>query len=83
MIAKRVRQGDLYPVGYGLAYYNYNSYHAICYPLGLNILVRAVRKLWVWVMSGSAIGNDRILKAYLRGRSIKGDLKNEARISNN
>lgn len=68
MLAKRVGQGELYPRGYGFAYHRYDLHYGICYPLGLNVLVRLVRKFWIWIMSGSAIGHDRILEAYLKGR---------------
>lgn len=68
MLVKRIREGEMYPRGYGLAYHKWDAHYSICYPLGINLIVRLGRKFWIWVMSGTAIGNDRIVEAYLKGR---------------
>lgn len=44
-----VREGNNLPTGYGVAYRSLNYYGAICYPVPLNLLIRHVRSLWLWM----------------------------------
>ena len=42
MLAKRIREGERYPRGYGLAWFDVTMLQGVCYPVPLNWVV------WVW-----------------------------------
>jgi hypothetical protein len=59
--------GQIIPAWYGIAYYDYLAYRAICYPMPLNIVVRVFRDITVWMRVGFASVDIRPRDAYLQG----------------
>lgn len=48
----RLREGELIPKGYGLAYIDFSTMFSIYYPIPLNLIVRLFRGFYFWVMKG-------------------------------
>lgn len=43
-----LRQGEIIPKTYRVAYYDFTGDFAICYPAGIHLLVRLARRIWEW-----------------------------------
>lgn len=50
MIRKLIWQGQKFPRGYGMAWLDYRRNAAVCYPIPLNVVMRAVYLVWVWCL---------------------------------
>ncbi len=64
-----VREGDLIPTGYGIAYRDFNMDMKVAYPLILHLVVRWVRDARFWLMSVGRPGYREEIEqaAYLMG----------------
>lgn len=51
-IAKEVRQGQVIPAWYGVAWYRWDADLAICYPMPFNLVFAAIRAVVIWVRHG-------------------------------
>ena len=49
---KIIPEGGLIPKGYGVAWRANNSMMVICYPIFINLLVRAYLDLYYWIIHG-------------------------------
>jgi hypothetical protein len=49
-LRRLIWQGERYPRGYGMAWLDYQRNAAVCYPIPLNVVMRAVYLAWVWAM---------------------------------
>lgn len=49
-LQKRVDEGYMLPKGYGLAWEDYATGSAICYPIPLNILLSWCRVVFIWAL---------------------------------
>ena len=47
-IAIRIHEGETYPRWYGLAWIDFVRCEAVCYPIPLNVLARALYLAWVF-----------------------------------
>lgn len=47
-LQKYISAGQTYPKWYGVAWIDYCANRAVCYPIPLNILIRAGRFLWLF-----------------------------------
>jgi hypothetical protein len=45
-IVRRVPEGQTLPRGYGMAYREWQTYHVVCLPLGLHVVVHVARRAW-------------------------------------
>ena len=65
-------EGEAAPWWYGVAYYSPYSDHTICYPVPINLIVRAARAIWWALRRGK---KDALAKAYDAGKaeSFKGE----------
>ena len=63
---KEIREGEILPKGYGLAWYEMDRLVGIAYPIPLNIIFGFIRKIWFRLKSGDlyVTGYD---KGYLKG----------------
>lgn len=43
-----LRQGEVIPSTHRVAYYDFLRDFAICYPVGIHLLVRLARRIWEW-----------------------------------
>lgn len=46
-LEKWVRQGQMLPFGYGIAWYRSEDHVAICYPVPINWIIWILRELWI------------------------------------
>ena len=46
---KRISEGDDIPKGYGIAWVDFLSMEAVCYPMGLNFMARWFRDAKYWI----------------------------------
>lgn len=46
LLSKKVKQWEVLPRYYGIAYWDYHSISAVAYPVPLNLIVRFFRWLW-------------------------------------
>lgn len=62
----QLAQGEVAPWWYGVAYYSPYSDHVFCYPVPINLIVRA--SLWAWwqLRRGKP---DALAQAYQRGKA--------------
>lgn len=65
----RFQETDPIPTGFGLCYWDFKKYEAVCYPIPFNVLIAWLRdtyfKLFIW---SDKTKTERILKrAYFRG----------------
>lgn len=74
ILKRELLQNRSVPKGYGLAYYQPDRLIAVCYPIPLNLIVRALRDFYWWIFAGCwrSKYEREILKAerfgYERGR---------------
>lgn len=47
-----VEEGASLPIGYGLAWLEFNRPAFACYPIPFNILMRTFREWWIWAVRG-------------------------------
>jgi hypothetical protein len=59
----RLRDVELIPRGYGVAYYDYTRAQGVAYPIPLNLLIRGYRKLEQWVKVYTPSQRDKDLAA--------------------
>jgi hypothetical protein len=52
MIAKRIKEGEIIPAWYGVAWVDLPLYETICLPLGLNLLASIARNAYIAVRHG-------------------------------
>lgn len=57
-IIKRINEGEIIPIGYGIAWYEWQKHSAVCLPLGFNVIASAVRAAYFALR-----GNWNVLKA--------------------
>jgi len=67
-IMKEVREGEIITAWYGVAWNEWQSKIAICYPMPLNMLVAAVRVIVIWMRAGYRAVPVNPRDAYLQGR---------------
>lgn len=66
-IEKEVRQGEIIPGWYGVAWVRWEDDAAICYPMPLNLLVAAVRAIAIWMRHGYRAVPYNTREAYAQG----------------
>ena len=66
-IAKEVRQGEVIPEWYGVAWVRWEVDAAICYPMPLNVLFAAVRAIAIWMRHGYRAVPYNARDAYAQG----------------
>lgn len=44
-----IHQGETIPPGYGIAWLDPVANRLACYPVPINIIVRAARRVWYWI----------------------------------
>lgn len=47
IIRRIVAPGQRFPRAYGVAWWNYNTHEAVCYPVPLNHGLAMIRRLWI------------------------------------
>lgn len=57
-----IAQGYKIPFWYGCAYYNWESYTMVAYPLGINFIVRWFRLFYLWLQKDKPDWIDKLLK---------------------
>ena len=63
-LKKELREGEMLPKYYGIAYRRIDELTAICYPIPLNVVVGYLNKFWLWLrMGGNAWKN-----GYFKGK---------------
>ncbi|MET3390652.1 hypothetical protein ABIC33_001275 [Variovorax sp. 1140] len=72
-IRKYCGQGEMLPRGYGIAWVDFASDKAVCYPVVLNLVAAFLRAAWCFALVGfrPVRGNprDAFLQGYWRGRA--------------
>ena len=63
MIARTVREGNIMPRGYGVAWFSPVSPHAICYPVPLNVILGLLRRTYIYLREGPQTSDVELLKA--------------------
>jgi len=51
-VQKAIKNGEMLPPFYGLAWYEYHRNIAICLPVPFNIVVAILRGCWLWIKHG-------------------------------
>lgn len=51
-IAKEVRQCEIIPAWYGVAWLRWDAGIAVCYPMPLNLILAAARAVLIWMRHG-------------------------------
>lgn len=67
----QIEEGGMFPRGYGVAYRDWPTLTAVCYPMPLNVLIGWSRRVLFWVMHGVAMGKlerDLALKVFAARR---------------
>ncbi len=66
-LRKEIKRYEMIPPWYGIAWLRYDADVAVCYPLGLNLIIRLFRSAYILMkMAGhGAMQNPR--EAYLQG----------------
>jgi len=64
-----ISEAEIIPKGYGVAYKRFNKMTVIIYPIPFNLIVRAFRDLYFWIIKGcwKSKYEEEILKAEQRG----------------
>lgn len=52
ILIRRINSGNKYPRGYGLYYVDHYLDQAVCLPIPLNLIARAARELYFWLVVG-------------------------------
>lgn len=65
----RVREGEIIPSGFGVAWYEWRSATALCLPLGINVLASVLRTAYYYALS---FGSRNPFDALLREAEFKG-----------
>ena len=61
-------EGQKIPWGYGVAYWDIDTYKAVCYPIPINLIVNLWRKVTYYIMQPSPRKQERmLLDAYQKG----------------
>jgi hypothetical protein len=63
VIRKLIWRGERYPKGYGVAWLDYQRNAAVCYPIPLNVVMRAAYLAWVRCLCPFGITERERLKA--------------------
>lgn len=66
-IVKEVRQGEVIPAWYGVAWVQLENNRAICYPMPFNLLIAAVRATVIWMRYGYRVVPYNARDAYAQG----------------
>lgn len=66
-ISKEVREGELLPAWYGVAWRRWDANTAICYPVPLNVLCAWCRGVLIWLKHGGRIVPSNSREAYAQG----------------
>jgi len=71
-----VPEMDELPRGYGVAYRSVTKHGAICYPIPLNLVVRWLYGVWLWLRFpvGTTWYEEIEIRAYERGREAGRDI---------
>jgi hypothetical protein len=64
-IKRFIREGEMFPKGYGIAWVEQNRYGAVVMPIPLNVIAGHIRKMWFWLQQG-----DWYKTGYDRGYSM-------------
>lgn len=64
---KEVREGEIIPAWYGVAWTRWEVNSAICYPMPLNLIVAAVRAVVIWMRYGYMAMPRHSRDAYAQG----------------
>ena len=62
-IRKLIWQGERYPRGYGMAWLDFQRNAAVCYPIPLNVIVRAAYLVWVWCLCPFGVTERELAKS--------------------
>jgi hypothetical protein len=58
MIRRYAEEGEMYPPGYGLAWREWSTPRAVCYPIGLNIVARWIHDFYLDLTTPKALRDD-------------------------
>ena len=71
-LVKYAREGDMIPeLWYAIAWRDFDTDRAVCYPVGLHFLMRWSRDLWCWVRGVGLPGYGDRLYIKAQGRANK------------
>ena len=62
-IRKLIWQGERYPRGYGMAWLDFERNAAVCYPIPLNVVMRAAYLAWVWCLCPFGVTEREVMRA--------------------
>ena len=68
-IKQELREGEMIPKGYGIAYRNMDRYSVVIYPIPFNLIIGGLRRVWIWLMYGHKLYEDGFHKGYNKGYS--------------
>jgi|GEM_PF-6171247 hypothetical protein len=68
MIQRIVREGELMPRFYGIAWRNYFRREAVCFPVPLNVILAFARQAYLWIRLGHVEVSSDPRSAYEQGR---------------
>lgn len=49
---KRIKEGQIIPRGYGMAWHDFMTGQFVCLPLGLNVVAAIARNIYLWLRYG-------------------------------
>ncbi len=67
-LVRTVESGCYLPRGYGVAWLRWQTRHAVCMPVPLNLIAGIARLAWAWIKSPHGIV-DSVEDAYAQGRA--------------
>ena len=65
--ARLKAEGEIIPMGYGIAWRDYLRDVYVCYPIPFNIIAGYTRRLWHWAMTTCALKHSLIDDYYYKG----------------
>ncbi len=67
-IKKYKQQGEILPIFYGAAYFDWENNYYVCYPLGLNKIVSLYRTVIFWLKAPSGVSTnyEKLASTYKR-----------------
>jgi len=66
-LKKLIREGEMIPKYYGIAYRNWDSLTAVCYPIPLNLIVGIWDRSILWLKHGHKLYENGYSKGYSEG----------------
>lgn len=66
----RIEEGQMIPKFYGVAYRDYDTLYAICYPIPLNIFMGLWNKILIWFKHGHKLYENGYTKGHSEGKRL-------------